>query len=73
MRKLREWILTLGVMAAAPAVGLAAGPLKLPSLPFSQQKQDDNQHVAESIAAALRAAQLQGTDINIEFRGGVRH
>lgn len=70
MRKLREWILTLGVMAAAPAVGLAAGPFNWPSLPFSQQKQD-NQEVAENIASALRSAQLQGTDINIEFRGGV--
>lgn len=70
MRKLREWILTLGVLAAAPAVGLAAGPFKLPSLPFTQNKQD-NQAVAENIAAALRSAQLQGTDINIEFRGGV--
>lgn len=70
MRKLREWILTLGVMAAAPAVGLAAGPFKLPSLPFTQQK-ESNQEVAEGIASALRTAQLQGTDINIEFKGGV--
>jgi osmotically-inducible protein OsmY len=70
MRKLREWILTLGVLAAAPAVGLAAGPFKMPSFPFTQQKQN-NQEVAESIASALRSAQLQGTDINIEFRGGV--
>lgn len=69
MRKLREWVLTLGVMAAAPAVGLA-GPFSLPSLPFTQEKVS-NQEVAESIAASLQEARLQGTDIQIEFKGGV--
>ena len=69
MRKLREWVLTLGVMAAAPAVGLA-GPFSLPSLPFTQEKVS-NQEVAESIAASLQGARLQGTDIQIEFKGGL--
>jgi len=69
MRKLREWVLTLGVMAAAPAVGLA-GPFSLPSLPFTQEKVS-NQEVAEGIASSLQQARLQGTDIQIEFKGGV--
>jgi osmotically-inducible protein OsmY len=70
MRKLREWILTLGVMAAAPAA-LMAGPFSLPSNPFKAEK-TTNQEVAENIAAALRKARLQeGTDIQIEFDRGV--
>lgn len=69
MRKLREWVLTMGVMAAAPAVGLA-GPFSLPSLPFTQEKVS-NQEVAEGIASSLQQARLQGTDIQIEFKGGV--
>lgn len=31
----------------------------------------DNQQMAEKIASALRNADLKGTDITIEFRGGV--
>lgn len=69
MRKLREWILTLGVMAAAPAA-LMAGPFSLPSNPFKSEK-TTNQDVAERIAAALHTARLQGTDIQIEYNRGV--
>jgi osmotically-inducible protein OsmY len=69
MRKLREWILTLGVMAAAPAA-LMAGPFSLPSSPFKAEK-TTNQEVAEKIAAALHTARLQGTDIQIEYNKGV--
>ena len=58
-------------MAAAPAVGLA-GPFSLPSLPFTQEKVS-NQEVAEGIASSLQQARLQGTDIQIEFKGGGSH
>lgn len=69
MRKLREWILTLGVMAAVPSA-LMAGPFSLPSNPFKAEK-TTNQEVAERIAEALHSARLQGTDIQIEYNRGV--
>lgn len=69
MRKLRKWIFTLGVMAAAPAAGMA-GPFSMPSNPFKADKVS-NQAVAEDIAASLRGANLTGTDIQIEFKSGV--
>lgn len=69
MRKLRKWILTLGVMVAAPAACMA-GPFSLPSNPFKAEK-TINEEVAKDIASALKAAQLRGNSIQIEFVGGV--
>lgn len=63
--------MTLGLVAAAPNVGLA-GPFD-----FFRPKPDAtadgayNQQVAEQVAGKLRAARLSGADIEIEFQDGV--
>lgn len=82
MPKLKSWIVTAGVAAAAPGAAFA-GPFGL-SLPWGGDKADaaapaaaatetprTNQAVAEQIAGALRAAGVSGTAINIEYIGGV--
>lgn len=73
MRKHRKWVMSLGLLAAAPAAAWA-GPLSF--LPFGKSKppavaRQDNQKIAEAIARALRQARLTGYDIEIEFRDGV--
>lgn len=76
MRKLRKWILVLGVMATAPAVGLA-GPFSLPLNPFKTEKTTSdtqkvsNKQIADKVAAALRSAHLQGKQVAIEVDNGV--
>jgi len=69
MCRFREWILTLGIMAVTPAIALPA-----PFWPFgsgSKQSQASNQQVAERIANVLRLAQLDGYDIQIEYKEGI--
>ena len=73
MRKYRNWILSLGIVAAP---GLAvAGPFpfgnKSKPAPESAAGQTNNQEVAENIARALRLARLPGSDIDITVSGGV--
>ena len=73
MRKYRNWILSLGIVAAP---GLAvAGPF-----PFGHQRQSasesaagqpSNQEMAENIARALRSSRLPGSNIDITVAGGV--
>lgn len=77
MRKYGKWLLVLGVMAASPAVASADGFLggkSKPSLPFTNSaasQQAQNQAIAEQVAHALRNAQLDGYDVDIEVKDGV--
>lgn len=70
MRRYRKWVMTLGLVAAAPNVGLA-GPFD-----FFRPKADGatdgayNQQIAEQVAARLRSARLHGADIEIEYQSG---
>ncbi|MFG0331765.1 MAG: BON domain-containing protein [Maioricimonas sp. JB049] len=72
----RKWVLSLGLLAAAPGVTLA-GPLDF--LKGGSETADaaqasaprGNQEVAEDIAKALRKAKLVGRNIEIEYQNGV--
>lgn len=80
MPKYQKWVLTLGILAATPGV-TAAGPLSI----FKYDKPDKastersagpaeksrNQQMAERVAQALRQANFQGYDIEIEYDKGV--
>jgi osmotically-inducible protein OsmY len=73
MRKYRNWILGLGILAAP---GLAvAEPSPFGNEPSSAHRpaagQANNQEVAENIARALRSAKLPGSNIDITVSGGV--
>ena len=70
MRRYRKWVVTLGLVAAAPNVGLA-GPFDF-LRPNAGAAADGayNQQVAEQVAGKLRAARLKGADIEIEFQDG---
>ena len=78
MRKYGKWILTFGILAATPGATMADGILNnfLPKKPAPSQTtkpaaaKSQNQLTAERIADALRVARLQGTDVQIEFKGG---
>ena len=75
MRLPRKWVLSLGLMAAAPGAAFA-GPLDFLSPPAGQQSStagapQSNQQIAEAVAAALSKARLQGKDIELEVNGGV--
>ncbi len=81
MRRYRKWVLTLGLMAVSPGIAMA-GPLDYlkgrqsadaagdsrASQPANIKQQ--NQKVAEEVAARLRAANLSGYDIDIKFQDG---
>src|SRR5262245_48956585 len=75
MRLPRKWVLSLGLMAAAPgAVG--AGPLDFLKPNVGTQASTagappSNQDVAEAVKVALERAKLTGKDIAIEIKGGV--
>lgn len=84
MRKYGKWVLTLGLMAAAPTVTNAEGFLGFKSRKSTppvtarrtapQQSQAGakyNQQVAERIASALRDAKLNGYDVEIEYKDGI--
>ncbi|MEW4529122.1 BON domain-containing protein [Maioricimonas sp. JC845] len=72
----RKWVLSLGLLAAAPGVTLA-GPFDF--LKGGSETADaaqasaprGNQEVAEDIAKALRKAKLVGRNIEIEYQNGV--
>lgn len=74
MSKYRKWVLTLGMMAAAPAVA-TAGPFDV----FDKQSKPTNavtaertnQEVAEQIAMAFKEAKLTGLDLSIQYQNGV--
>lgn len=75
MRKYGKWLLVLGVMAANPVVssgdGIPGSRLR-PQLPFSgSSEKTRNQEKADEIAAALKSADVRGTDVEIEVRDGV--
>lgn len=74
-----KWILTFGILAMSPNLVMAKGPFGL-SNPFSssrpaeseaEKSDNNNQQVAEQIAAALTQAKLTGYDISIEYQDGV--
>ena len=74
MLRYRKWVLTLGLVAAAP---LAATPAQCRAGLFDGNRPQAeaqtaafNQQVAEQVAGKLRAARLKGADIEIEFQGG---
>lgn len=67
MRRSTAWVAALTLLAAMPAAS-PAGPFD-----FFRGSKDEaarNQETAEQIAEALRAAKLQGRDVEIEFKGG---
>ena len=68
MRQFGKWVLTLGLVAATPALATAANPLgKL----FRSQSPRTNQQVANDVAQALRSARLNRYAMDIEFNKGV--
>ncbi len=74
MRRYRKWALTLGIMAVTPGIAAAAGPLSLfkgKAEAVNESAAPSNQKVADEIGKALRAAQLRGYDIEIEYKNGV--
>ena len=74
MRRYGKWVLTLGLMAAAPGVAMAdqgLGALFGRDGGDSTAAAPSNQQVAEQIAQTLRQARLNGYDIEIEYRNGV--
>ena len=73
MRKYRNWILSMGIVAA-PGLAVAESPFgnePTSSAPRPAAGQQNNQDVAENIARALRAAKLPGSNIDISVSGGV--
>lgn len=73
MRLPRKWVLSLGLMAAAPGAAFA-GPLdflKPGQETAAAGAPQSNQQVAEAVATALREARVAGKDISIEVKSGV--
>ena len=72
MRKYGKWLLVLGVLAANPAWsnadGLLSGLRSGGSTSQAVQK-EQNQRKAEEVGYALRQAQLNGYDLEVEVRG----
>jgi osmotically-inducible protein OsmY len=72
MRKCRNWVLSVALMAACPGMALA-GPFD--ANPFksggSSSARRSNDAVAQDIAAALRQARLEGREIEIGYINGV--
>jgi osmotically-inducible protein OsmY len=77
MVRRRKWIWTLGALALTPGV-VAAGPFSLgkpaasaaASSAAAPARSAGNQQVADHVAAALRAARLEGAEIDIRVEGG---
>ena len=79
MFRYRKWVLTLGIMAVAPGITMA-GPFSFlkrkPAKASTGDRENganrfSNQKVAEKIAEALRKANFDRFDIEIEFQRGV--
>ncbi len=74
MRKYGKLLLVLAVLAAVPAVASADGVLsglRTPTSAAPSGQKQQNQLQAEQVKAALRKAQIKGTDIKIEVIDGV--
>src|SRR5687768_15121031 len=73
MRKYRNWILSMGIIAAPGLAVAEQSPFgnEPTSAPRPAAGQQNNQDVAENIARALRAAKLPGSNIDISVSGGV--
>ena len=78
MVRYRKWALMLGLMAVTPGVAEAAGRLSLFKSKTEQAAaapaagetaKRGNQAIANDIANSLRAANLSGYEIEIEFNG----
>ena len=76
MRRYHSWLAALGLAAATPGLALA-GPLSLftgdresKSTASEYDAKAINQRTANDIAKALRAAKLNGYNIEVEFKGG---
>jgi len=76
MRRYRKWVLSLGIMAVTPGIAMA-GPFSFQRLKANKTapaaSSRSNQQVAEQIAGSLRAAKINGFEIDIEYRDGVAH
>jgi osmotically-inducible protein OsmY len=75
MRLPGKWVLSLGLMAAAPGAAFA-GPLDFLKPQAGGESSaagtpQSNQQVAEGVKVALERARLQGKDIAIEVKSGV--
>ena len=78
MRRDRKWLLALGIMAVTPGITLA-GPLSFlksntgntAASTQTRTAKNENQLVAEAIAAELRKAKMTGFDIEIEYKNGI--
>ena len=81
MSKYRRWVLTLGIIVATPGItdaGQRLFPFFKSKTPRSaretagreQTPVNRNQQIADRIAGALRAANLSGYDIGIDYRAG---
>jgi osmotically-inducible protein OsmY len=75
MRLPGKWVLSLGLMAAAPGAAFS-GPLDFLKPPAGGETSaagapQSNQQVAEAVKVALERAKLQGKDIAIEIKSGV--
>ncbi len=73
MPKFGKWILTLGLVAATPAMAVADGPFgKFFNRGGSKTATTrSNQDVANDIAKALRSAKLNKHEMDVEFTKGV--
>jgi len=76
MRKYGRWLLVLGVMAACPAMSSAEGFLggrgrSAQPLSAAGSQQNRSQVAADQVASALRDAQIDGYDIDVQVRNGV--
>lgn len=75
MRRYRKWVLTLGIVAAAPGVSMA-GPFswlrsgKSETAAKPAASPNHNQQIADEIKKSLAAAKLRGTGISIRVEGG---
>ncbi len=73
MRKYRNWILGLGIIAAPGLAVAEASPFgrEPQSVPRPAEGQANNQELADHVARTLRSAGLQGSSIDIAVDGGV--
>lgn len=72
MRKYGKWVLTLGLLATAPGLTLAAGKSKTDDKPAAESKatsKEENQKVANEIAKAMKKKGIKG-EISIEYKDG---
>jgi osmotically-inducible protein OsmY len=73
MVRIGKWVLTLGILAVAPGLAVAASyPWQADTDTAAAANQKSrNQQVAESIALALKKSSFHGYEIDIEYRNGL--